>query len=376
MPIQAPHILILSSWYPTKKNPFLGNFVRRNAQLLSANYRITVINLECSDSISDNEITEIQDGKVTEIKAKYPIGSKLTRFGNRTRIFSQALKELDSVDLIIGHVLLPNGWMFLNASKTLNCPWIWVEHGSYFRTDGKKRWSPRERLLRKSALSKASTIVAVSDFLKADMQKQMATKEILVIGNHVDDQLFTFQPKNPSETTRFLHVSTLDLNTKNPKGILEACSLLAKSKISFQMTIVSDEDASALIMYAEELGISEYVSFVGPQDWSNMPRFFHESDAFVLNSDYETFSIVLAEALSTGTPIISTPVGIANEIPKDAIIEIEKNNPNALFTAMNDFIIGNRTFDHEQLADYGIQYHSAQILSRWTDLIEAYVRKN
>ena len=48
------HILILSSWLPSKKHPFLGNFVIRQAELLAKNYRVTIIN--CIESATINQI--------------------------------------------------------------------------------------------------------------------------------------------------------------------------------------------------------------------------------------------------------------------------------------------------------------------------------
>jgi len=373
MPKEAPHILVLSSWYPSKKHPFLGNFVRRHAQLLGSKYRVTVINLECSNDTLVNSIAELQDETITEIKAQYPNGSKLSRFGNRARVFNEALTRIETVDLIIGHVLLPHGWMFSSASKKLNAPWIWVEHGSYFRSDIPKRWSPRERLLRRSAISKSAAIVAVSETLKSDMRQVIPNAEIHVIGNHIDAALFTAQPKPKNEPKHFLHVSTLDVNTKNPKGIIDACKLLKDAALPFKMTLVSDEDHSALKTYADGLNLSQEVDFVGPTSWQEMPEFYHNADAFILNSDYETFSIVLAEALSTGTPVISTQVGIANELSEEVFIAVEKQNPSSLKSAMETIIEGKQQWNAQTIAQTGSRYHSETILKHWTDLIASYV---
>lgn len=372
MPEAAPHILIVSSWYPNDKSPFLGNFVRRHAQLLSRKYRVSVINLICCETSEKNNISIIEDGDVKEIQAKYPQGSKLSRFGNRSRVYSDALKELESVDLIIGHVLLPHGWMFLHALRVLKCPLIWVEHGSYFRRDKRRRWSPRERLIRRSMVLRASEIVAVSDTLRYDMQRYISSDTIKVIGNHVDESIFTFKKKSKSETTQFLHISTLDANTKNPVGIIDACKSLKDEGQSFHLTIVSDEDASEWTQYSKERVVDDVITFVGPQDWKDIPQFYHQADAFVLNSDYETFSIVLAEALSTGTPIVTTEVGIAPEIPDSAKILVEKKDPESLKEGLKKVIQGHE-FNHQEIATFGERFHSYTILNEWDQIISKYV---
>ena len=53
------------------------------------------------------------------------------------------------------------------------------------------------------------------------------------------------------------------------------------------------------------------------------------ADAFVLSSRYETYGVVLAEAAAASVPILSTPVGIAEELA-DLIVpqEIAQNKPN------------------------------------------------
>lgn len=372
MPESAPHILILSSWYPSEQHPFLGNFVRRHAQLLASKYRVTVINLIASDASEKKAVSKAEDEGITEIQARYSGSSKLSRFGNRSRVFSDALKELDAVDLIIGHVLLPHGWMFLQAQKNLKCPLIWVEHGSYFRGDAKRRWSPRERLIRRSMVARSSEIVAVSETLRKDMLRSIASNEIKVIGNHVDEALFTFKEKSNHPTTQFLHVSTLDPKTKNPEGIVSACSILKEEGALFHLTIVSDEDHSHLKQFAQANGVQDCIDFVGPQEWDAMPQFYHNSDAFILNSDYETFSIVLAESLSTGTPVITTHVGIAPEIPDKAQISVDKNNPESLAKGMRSIIEG-KTFGYSEIAELGKQYHSTSILEQWNQLIAKYV---
>lgn len=373
MPSNAPHILILSSWYPTEEQPFLGNFVRRHAQLLASKYRVSLIYLDCTESITHIEVLQKTTKGVTEFCARYPEGSKISRVRNRSRAFSEALEAIGKIDLIIGHVLLPHGWMFLKAVRYKKKPLIWIEHGSYFRQDVQKKWAPFERLIRRRVIAASTQIVAVSETLKADMTRFVPAEKIVVIGNHVDGHLFTFRPKAENDKTHFLHVSTLDKKTKNPKGIFDACLLLSKTSIPFHVTIVSDEDASEWVTYVKENGLLEIVDFVSAQNWEAMPGYYHDADALILNSDYETFSIVIAESLSTGTPVISTDVGIVPQLPDSCVSRTQKNNPDSLMQAMKSFTQQKGGFDHTAIAKIGSQFHEQPILKQWSALIKKYV---
>ena len=78
------------------------------------------------------------------------------------------------------------------------------------------------------------------------------------------------------------------------------------------------------------------------------------SDAFVLSSEYETFGVVLIEAMSCGLPVISTKCGG----PESIIINdklgllVEKNNVNALSNGMNDIL--NKKYDSQDIREYVI----------------------
>lgn len=67
-----------------------------------------------------------------------------------------------------------------------------------------------------------------------------------------------------------------------------------------------------------ELGLSDRVSFAGPQPHAELPRYYAIADAFVIPStDHETFSIAACEAMSCRRPVIGTRVGGLPEVVRD-----------------------------------------------------------
>ncbi|MGY8927122.1 MAG: glycosyltransferase, partial [Flavobacteriales bacterium] len=133
---------------------------------------------------------------------------------------------------------------------------------------------------------------------------------------------------------------------------------------------VSDEDYSKYAQFVKEQKIDDIVSFQGPLKLEETIEYYHRADAFVLYSKYETFSIVIAEAWATGTPIITTKVGIASDMPLKSGVNIEHDNDQELAEVMLSFIEQGIKFDKVQIREYAKQFGNDEILSSWTDLIE------
>lgn len=368
------HILILSSWYPSKEHPFLGNFVERQARLLSKRYIVSVVHTVAKDG-GEIDVLKNDNNGYTEILVQYNgNGHIFARKKQERAALIAGIQGLENVRLIIGNILLPKGWQFIVARKNFGCPLIYIEHGSYFRPNGPFKWGRIHRWILGQIRKKATEIVAVSEVLKKDMKPHFQRRTIEVIGNHVDTVLFSAKEKLNQEPTRFLHVSTLDPNTKNPRGIIAACELLKEQNSNFKLTIICDEDVIDWKSFVEEKDINDVIEFIGPLEWKDLVPYYHRSDAFILFSEYETFSIVLAEAWSTGTPVISTSVGIANDLNPELGIQIEQNQPESLKNAMLQFIRSDVHFDQEKLVAHARHYSEENILNSWTKLIEKYVK--
>ena len=92
------------------------------------------------------------------------------------------------------------------------------------------------------------------------------------------------------------------------------CSLVNTPKVHL-LLIGGDGPESASYQRIEHLvhvlGIGERVHLLGTIEHSQMVLYYQKADAVVVSSRYESFGLVILEALASGTPVASTPVGIA-----------------------------------------------------------------
>lgn len=58
-----------------------------------------------------------------------------------------------------------------------------------------------------------------------------------------------------------------------------------------------------------QLGIHDFVTFLGAKDQNELPYFYSAAEMVVMPSHYESFGMVALEAMATGTPVVASEVG-------------------------------------------------------------------
>ncbi len=358
------HILFLSSWYPTESKPFLGNFVRRHIELVSKNHFVTVLDLQSDNLVSSTQITLTSIENLTEIIVKYPKGSNpIKQWLNAKKAFKSGVESIQNVDIIHGNVILSKGLQFVWAKKYFQKPLVVTEHASYFSKEKAKSWNWREKLILKSVIKNTTVFTAVSSFLRSEIQHTFPNLNVEILPNVIYDSIFTLKEKPQNSTIKFIHVSTLDERYKNVSGIIEACSILKKQgKINFELEIISDENYESLQKKVTKLALEHIIAFSGPMQPTEIAKKMQHSDALILFSNYETFSCVVAEAWATGTPVISTNVGIANQMNANLGIQVAKNDNASLVNAMTQFIEQKVSFNPADLKMASMEFSSQEVL--------------
>ena len=281
-------VLFLTPWYPSEKDAMSGLFVQKHVEAVRAQgVEVRVI---FSQTIPDT-----------------------------WRQWKALQREGWKPDLVQLNVIQKQGLL----AKTIGVPYIIVEHWSgYLPENGQfNRMSRFKRDLYRHIANNAERILTVSEPLQKAMQACGIENEHWgTIDNVVDD--FFFEPSRPRDldisTSRktLLHVSCFDERAKNVKGLLRAAKMLSEKRQDWRLKLVgTGVDYQEVRAYADTLDIPEgCLEWTGELTPQQVADEMHSADALVLSSRYETYGVVLAEAAAAGLPILSTPVGIAEEV--------------------------------------------------------------
>jgi glycosyltransferase involved in cell wall biosynthesis len=188
------------------------------------------------------------------------------------------------------------------------------------------RWpGPPSRMARKRLNSYSKNIAGGDIYLK--IKKWSNNAKYVEVG--LDSNYFKPPKKKLSkETIDFLFVGRL-VKVKNlfylMKGFYEA---LKENKKIFLHIVGEGLERNNLEELAEQLNISDFIKFHGVLYKENLLKIYQGSDVFLITSEYESFSMVVTEAMACGLPVIGTKVGFLPSLisPGETGFLVELNN--------------------------------------------------
>ena len=226
-------------------------------------------------------------------------------------------------DVVQLNVIQKQGLWALWLKRRYGIPYVIVEHWSgYLPENGMyHRFGAFKKRFMHTVCRQAEIVLTVSRTLQQAMIKcGFEARRWGTIDNVVDDFFFqgveSQKGTEPVESRKtLLHVSCFDERAKNVKGLLRAAKMLSEKRRDWQLVFVGTGiDYQEVRTYAESLDIPEdLLRWTGELTPQEVADEMHKADALVLSSRYETYGVVLAEAVAAGMKIVSTPVGIAEE---------------------------------------------------------------
>lgn len=359
------HILVMSSWYPSRIDRHVGNFVQRFAELLVNDYTVSVIHTVADKNCSTIEVSDQLIAGVRTVIIYFPEKKwKIGRWLQRRKALARGFRLIEDVDLVLGHVLLPQGLQFIGAKNYYNCPLVVLEHGSYFRKEKRTSFNRIQRTILKRTSRNIQQLLAVSPVLSEDMKAVFPTTNIGIVPNFIAPSLFIPNEQKTVSYNKFIHISTLDEQTKNPRLLFDGFLSAVKKNASLQLTVISDQSTALWENWVATNGISAHVRFLGPCTWEEIAQEMQQHDALIATSNYESFGIVFAEAWAVGLPVLSTSVGIASSLPAYLGRNFPKNDAEALCQLIVSFAAEDMAFDQQEISLHATQYHAQTVLKQ------------
>lgn len=367
------HILFLSSWFPNRLEPASGNFIKRTAELVATKHQVTVLFFKGDATITEREVEKNVNGNYTEIIVYYPIKQhlfkKIAQLSNYKKAIDFGLKQLTSkADLIHANVAFPKGREFVYISKKLKLEYVLTELSSEFYAINRENWGKvkRQEIIR--TLRSARVVLPTSEAVEKDLLEVEPMLTRFVVPLSVNPSIFYPKKKNKSNLFTFLHVSGLDKRYKNVEGIVEAFHALRAKNKNVALKIVTDSDPTSLWDSIQSKNIDDGVSILTNKTFEEIAQIYRESDCFVLFSNYETFSCVAAEALSSGIPLISTNVGIVKSLSDKLVVKVPIKNTGELLKAMEQVLNSTKKPDAQQLVKSVAFCHDENVLEQLSSI--------
>jgi glycosyltransferase involved in cell wall biosynthesis len=157
--------------------------------------------------------------------------------------------------------------------------------------------------------------------------------------------------------------------------MLESFAKLHHEKLDFKLLLGGyGEELEKMKNFIEEQGFSGKVAFLGKMTKKQIATTLQKSDAYLFSSTYETFSVVCAQALMCGVPLVGPKLSAIEEYADGkSYLALEENNVNEWIENIKYFIKHRYNYHREEislkantyLANENIAKQYMEILDEW-----------
>jgi len=313
-------ILIVSSYFGKTITGALNFLNHLSSELIQRGHKVIIL--------LDERYRNLYDVKGAELK--WFKSFHLTAYSPSTSFIG----ILQKTDVDVVHL---NGYMSFQTdfgaviSSIRKIPVVLTPHGSLlgYKHLAKSIFERTPYILHEILTLKRSTKIAKFVVVTSDAEYKDAInfgikpEKLQLIPLGFNNPLSIQKKSKDHRNKKLLFVGRIVPN-KNLETIFLSLQQILKKLPDVELTVVGDEIKGKLIGdtgYKEKiielmktLKIDKNIEFVGWKTQEELWKIYSNSDIMVSTSSYENFSMPILEAASFGIPIISTNVGVANEI--------------------------------------------------------------
>lgn len=331
-------ILLLTHSYPEEINTWRGSFIREQAKALSQINRVIVVYFKVDNerftAFPKSNFRKTENGNLSEYvfttTRTIPVLNQFNYLIRTLRFLNHEIIASHKIDIIHSHLSYPAGFLGVLLQKSKKIPAVVTEHSrisNYHRS-----WIHKQFV--RYTLKNACNIISVSNSLRDEILL-IVNRPVSVIHNIIDINKFKLSTSNQEKKVVFGFLGGLGNNNKGLDLLIKSLASLESKEFILNIG-GKGELLEGYMRMAKEYGIGNNCQFLGEIPHDKISEFYSKLDLFILASRYETFGMVLIEAMACGIPVISTKCGGPQEIVTEATgILVEKENSKELTAALN-----------------------------------------
>lgn len=370
-------VLFISAWYPHRNDPMSGLFVQKHAEAVSLLVEVKVLFVYPDVKIKRTEIVCGKYNQIDEIIVYFPKKeSGLLRLLFNSIEYIKAyligfkrLKDLQfKPDIVHANVLNRTAFIAYIYKLISGTPYVITEHWSRLLKERSNFNGGVRKLIAKTVVRNSSYILPVSnELLKGIAYHNLLLTKHKVVENVVDNCFFETYQSGKRDKIRLLNVSCFTEESKNLTGLLRTVKEISLHRNDFEFVLVGEgEDLQFIREYAETLKFeNDILIFAGLKTSEEVALLMQDADCIVQFSNYESAGVVIQEALVSGTPVISSKVGIASDyINNTNGILVDPQNEIQLRDAINLLLDNAGNYNHQQIREKAKECFSYSVIAK------------
>jgi glycosyltransferase involved in cell wall biosynthesis len=210
--------------------------------------------------------------------------------------------------------------------------------------------------IEKKALSRSQLVITYSDFL-ADLARDRGAKQVFIIPNGIDTQLFSSIGNKLSEivSPAVIYVGRIE-KIKGMEYLAQAAAILPDIKFY----LIGEKKA--------DFNFPANVYLLGEKHPSEIPAYLRSADIFVNPVIRDGFEIVNLEAMACGIPVITTDAFERSSFYKDTAMLVRPENSDQLVHAIKMMLSDSSL--RRKLVSAGTELSSKYDWSRIANVVE------